>query len=219
MVVEHRLHQRLAVVERAFDGERVDIGGARRRHHATLHLGDAPVREQHHEVDIVEIGKRFDRGAAGIARGCDHDGGALRALGQHMIHQPRDQLHRDVLERQRRAMEQFERELVRADLIERDHRGMPERGIGLVGHAAELGIGNLAGGERPDDLDRDLPIGTAEECSDGLGRQLRPDLGHVQPAVAGKPGQHHIAEAKHRGLAPGRNIPRQTALQRLRSEP
>ena len=89
--------------------------------------------------------KRLDRGAAGIARGRDHDGGALAALGQHVVHQPREQLHRDVLERQRRAVEQLEHELIGPDLNERHHRGMAERGVGLVRHAAEIGVGNLAG--------------------------------------------------------------------------
>jgi len=86
--------------------------------------------------------------------------------------------------------------------------------VGLVRHAAEIGIGDLAGGEGLDDVDRDFPIGPAKESGDGVGRELRPDLGHVKAAVAGKPGQHHVAKAQYRSLAPGRNIPRQAALQR-----
>ena len=214
VMVEQSLHDRLAVVESAFDCERMNIGGARRRHHPPLHVGDAAVRKQHDQVDIVEARKGIDRGTAGIARGRDHDGGALRALGQHVIHQPRDQLHRDVLERQRRAVEQFEQELIGAELVERDHGGMAKCRVGLIGHAAEVGVGNLAADERPDHIDRDFPIRPAEKSGDGLPRELRPDFRHVKAAVAGKPGQHHVAEAQRRGLAPGRNIPRQTALQR-----
>ena len=159
------------------------------------------MREQHDQIDIVETRERIDRGAAGIARGRDHDGGALRALGQHVIHQPRDQLHRDVLERQRRAVEQLQHELIGPDLIERHHGGMAEGGVGLVGHAAEIGVGNLAADERPDHVDRDFPIGPAEKSRDGLGRKLRPDFGHIEAAVAGKPGQHHVAKAQ-RGASP-----------------
>ena len=128
------------------------------------------MRKQHDQIDIVETGERIDRGAAGIARGRDHDGGALRPLGQHVIHQPRDQLHRDVLERQGRAVKQLQHELIGAGLVERHHRRMTERGVGLIGHAAEIGIGNFAGDERPDDLDRDFPIGPAEKSGDGLRR-------------------------------------------------
>ena len=168
VVIEHRLHDRLAIVKGALDGERMHVGSARRRHHAALHVGDAPVREQHDEIDIVEAGKGIDRGAAGVARGRDHDGGALRALGKHMIHQPRDQLHRHVLEGERRAVEQLQQELIGTDLVERHHRGMAEGGVGFVGHAAEIGIGDFAAGKRLDDVDGDFPIGTAEESRDGL---------------------------------------------------
>ena len=175
------------------------------------------MRKQHDQIDILEALERIDRGAAGIARGSDHDGGALRALGQHVIHQPRDQLHRDVLERQGRAVKQLQHELMRTDLGQRHHRRMAERGIGLVGHAAEIGVGNFAADERADHIDRDFPIGPAEKPGDGFRRKLRPDFRHVEAAVAGKPGQHHVAEAQSGGLPPRRNIPRQTALQRRRA--
>jgi hypothetical protein len=47
-------------------------------------------------------------------------------------------------------------------------------------------------------------------------RELRPDLRHVEAAVAGKPGQHHIAKTQDGSLPPCRNIARQTTLQRRR---
>ena len=168
-MIEHRLHDRLAIVKGAFDRECMHIGRARRRHHSPLHVGDAPLREQHDQVDIVEAGKGIDRGAAGVARGCDHDGGALRAFCQHVIHQPRDQLHRHVLERERRAVEQLQQKLIGSDLVERHHRGMTEGGIGLVRHAAEIGVGDFAGGKRLDDVDCDFPVGFSEKTRDGLG--------------------------------------------------
>ncbi len=111
-------------------------------------------------------------------------------------------------------MEQLQRELIGPGLVERHHRGMAEGGVGLVGHPAEIGVGNLAGDERADHLDGDFPIRPSEKSGDGLVRELRPDFRHVEPAVAGKPGQHHIAETQRGGLASGRNIPRQLALQR-----
>ncbi|MGY3618907.1 hypothetical protein ACVJGD_005103 [Bradyrhizobium sp. USDA 10063] len=113
-------------------------------------------------------------------------------------------------------MEQLQQELIRADLVERYDGGMAERRIGFVRHAAEIGIGNLTARERPDDINRDFPIGPSKEAGDGFARQNRPAFGHIQAAVAGEPGQHHITETESRGLSPGRNIPRQTALQRLK---
>ena len=91
-------------------------------------------------------------------------------------------------------VKQLQQELIGADLVERHHGGMAERGVGLIGHAAEIGVGDFAADKRPDHLDRDFPIGPAEQPGDGFGRQLRPGFGHVEAAVAGKPGQHHIAE-------------------------
>ncbi len=195
VVVEQPLHERLAIVKRAFDGERVNVGCARRRHHPPLHVGNPAVRKHHDQIDIVETRKRIDRGAAGVAGGCDHDGGALGALRQHIIHQPRDQLHRDVLERQGRAMKQLQHELMGPDLAQWNHRGMAEGGVGLIGHAAEIGVGNLIADKRADHVDRDLPIRPAEKSGDGFHRELRPRFGHVKAAIAREAGQHHVAEA------------------------
>ena len=194
-MIEQPLHDRLAIVEMpsiasACTLAAPDVVIIRRCTSEMRPFGNSTI-----EIDIVEPGERIDRGAAGIARGRDHDGGALAALGQHVVHQPRDQLHRHVLERQRRAVKQLQHELVGAHLVERHHGGMAEGGIGLIRHAAEIGVGDLAADEGTDHLDRDFPIGAAEKGGDGLGRKLRPDLGHVEAAVAGKPGQHHVAEA------------------------
>jgi hypothetical protein len=73
---------------------------------------------------------------------------------------------------------------------------MPERGVGFIRHLAEIRFGDFSGHERTDHLDCDFPIGATEESRDGLGAELRPDLRHIQPAIAGEPGQHHVTEAK-----------------------
>ncbi len=71
---------------------------------------------------------------------------------------------------------------------------MAERGIGLVRHAAQIGIRNLGRDKRADHFDGDFPIGPAEEGGDGFRREPRPGFRHIEAAVAGKPGQHDIAE-------------------------
>ena len=110
-------------------------------------------------------------------------------------------------------MEQLEDELVRRGLVERHHGRMAEGRVGLIRHAREVGVGNLAVDERANHLDRDLGVGPAEEVCDRLGAQLRPGFGHVKAAVPGKPGQHHITETQRRGLAPGRDIAHRPILQ------
>ena len=84
----------------------------------------------------------------------------------------------------------------------RHYRRMPERRIGLIGHAPEIRVGNLAADKRADHFNSDFPIRTAGKSGDGLRRKLRPRFRHVEAAIAGKPGQHDIAETKGRGLAP-----------------
>ena len=119
-----------------------------RGHHASLYVGDAPVRKQDNEICIVAPGKRIDRSAASIAGRRHHNGRALATLGEHMIHQPRKQVHRHVFERERRAVKQLQHETIRCDLVQRHHRRMPERGVGFIRHLAEIRFGDFSGHER-----------------------------------------------------------------------
>ena len=126
------------------------------------------MREQHDHVDLRAAAERLDRGAAGVARGRDHDGGALAALTQRMIHQPRQQLHRQILEGERRPVEQLEHEQAGAELHERRGRRMAEGAVGLARHAREIGLGDAVADEGPDHLDRDFGIGPAGKARDRL---------------------------------------------------
>ena len=74
------------------------------------------MREQNDEVDLAPAAEGFDGGAAGVARGRDNDGAAFAARGERMIHQPRQQLHRQVFEGERRAVEELERERIDVEL-------------------------------------------------------------------------------------------------------
>ena len=57
-VVEHRLHQVLAVVEGALDGDVVDVGLVDRGHLLALHIGDPTGGVEHHDVEAgVEFAK------------------------------------------------------------------------------------------------------------------------------------------------------------------
>ena len=201
-----RLHDRLAVVEGAVDGERVDVGGVRRRHHALLHVGDAAVREQHDEIDLVAVAERLDRGAAGVAGGRDHDSAALAARRQRMVHQARQKLHRHVLEGERRAVKKLERERVGAELAQRHHGGMAKGAVGLAHHAGEIGRGDRVAGEQPDHVERHLRIGPAGEARDGGAVERRPSLRHIEAAVAGKAREHHFGEAQAGGFPSGGDV-------------
>ena len=206
VVVEHFLHQPLAVVEIALDGQRMDVRCGRRRHLPLLHRRHAPVREQDEDVGAVAAGEGLDRGAAGVARRCAGDGRARSALGKHMVHQPRQKLHGHVLEGQRRAVEQLEDEAVRADLHQRAYRLMAKRRVGLAHHPLETGRLDLAAEERRKHADGEVRIGKPAHGADFGGGKLRPLPRDVEPAVAGKPGQNRIRKTENGRFAPRTHI-------------
>ena len=87
------------------------------RHLPALHVRDAAVRIEDEDIDLIEAPESLDRRAAGVARGRADDGRALAARRQHMVHQARRELHRHVLERERRAVEELEHEQVVVELV------------------------------------------------------------------------------------------------------
>ena len=64
---EHGFHERLAIVEGAFDGDGVNVVTIGGGDHASLHVGDPAVGEQHDDVYLRTPTERIDGGAAGIA--------------------------------------------------------------------------------------------------------------------------------------------------------
>ena len=205
-VAEQRLHQSLAVVEGAFDGDVVHVALHRRGHLPPLHVAHPAFRVQDEDVDGVEPTKGFNGGGAGIAGGgADHRGAAAVAL-QRAVHQPRHHLHGQVLEGERRPMEQLEQPRARCDLPQRRHGGMVEAGISLFQHGFEVGESRVVRKIRRHHLIGGLGIIEAGKSGDGISVELRPGLRHVQPAVAGKAGQKRPFEEKRRRLTPCADI-------------
>ena len=203
MVVEQALQDRLAIVERAFERDRVDVVRVNASHLPPLHVRDALVRIHDEHVDLFEPAEGFDRRRARIARRRAHDGGALAALLERMVHHAREQLHRHVLEGERGAVEEFEHEEIVADLRQRRHRRMAERRVGLLQHVAEGGRLDLVAHEGADDALGDPPIGLAGEPGDLVRGNLRKALWHIEAAVARQPRQHGVGEREDRGFAAG----------------
>ncbi len=65
------------------------------------------------------------------------------APGEDVIHHPGEELHRHVLERQRRPVEQLEHEVPGLELHKRRHGRVTEGGVGLIDDAAKLGVGDF----------------------------------------------------------------------------
>ena len=91
------------------------------------------MRIEDEDVDLGEAAERFDGGGAGVAGGRADDGRALAALLQHVVHHAAEQLHRQILEGERRAVEQFEHEEIVGDLRQRRDGAVAKAGIGGLG--------------------------------------------------------------------------------------
>ena len=99
-----------------------------------------------------------------------------------------DELQRDVLERKRRPVEQFEQPVLLVELFERGHRLVGEAAIGLGGEFQQA-LGRQAGAD--------------ERLHDALGQRGIGQPGHpgngLQPDV--RPG-HRFPAARHQGGRP-----------------
>ena len=75
----------------------------------------------------VEPSESLDGGRSGIARRRADNGDPLAAPGQRRLEKLADELHGEILERQRRPMEQLQQEMVRPKLHQRRPGGVAER--------------------------------------------------------------------------------------------
>ncbi len=121
-----------------------------------------------------------------------------------MIHQAGEQLHRQILEGQRRPMKQLQHERVRAELHQRRHCRMAEPVIGFPRHAGEFR--DPVGRKPRDHIAGHIRIGTAGKSRDGGGIDGGPRLRYIEPAIARQAHERDVDEAKRRSLASGRNV-------------
>ena len=143
-IVEQAFEDGLAIVEIAFERDRVDVGFVDRRHLPALHVGDAAVRIEDEDVGLRLAAESLDRGGAGVAGSGADDRRPRAALLQHMVHQPAEPLHGEILERQRRAMKQFEHEEIVVDLDERRFRRVAKAGIGRLAPSRQVRVASSA---------------------------------------------------------------------------
>ncbi len=207
VVGEQRLHQVLAVVEGAADGEVEDIVGDDRRHLPPLDLRDASLGMQHEDVEIAATPARLDGRRPGVAGRCPDDGDPRATARQHMLEQPAEELEGEVLEREGRAVEQLEQPGVVVELAQRGDVGGREPGIGLAGQPGERRVvEEVRLDEGADDPRGDLGIVECGERPNIRARNRGPMRGHEQAAVAGEPAQQHVLEAWRRRATPGAQI-------------
>ena len=200
-IVEQRLDDRLAIVERALDRHRMHVGPLDRRHLPPLDVGNAAMGKEDEDVGLRLTAERLDRRRAGVARGRAEDRRPRSPPLQRAVHQPPQPLHGEILEGEGRPVEQFEHEEIVADLGQRRGRRVAESGIGVLSQRQQLGLREILADIRRDDTGRGFGVGQAGERADRLGRDHRRPLGRIEAAIASEPGQHRIAEAEPRRFA------------------
>ena len=119
-----------------------------------------------------------------------------------MLEEPADELQGEILEGQRRAVEELQQPLVGVELDERADGRVAEARVGLGAQPLQQGGLQLVARERPDDARGDARIA----APGARARQRGPVLGHVQAAVAREAGEQRVAEAERRRAAAGRDV-------------
>ena len=149
---------------------------------------------------------RLDGGGAGVSRsGTDYRRTGVVAL-QKMVVEPAEHLKGDVLERERRSVEQLEQPVARAELRERRHRGVAEFGVRGVDDRAQRRRFDGVASEAGDDCVGDIGVVAATERDQLVAGEGRPPLGNVEPAVRREPGQEHALEVENRRTAAGADV-------------
>ena len=148
----------------------------------------------------------LDRRRAGVAGGRADDGRPRAAPPQRAVHQPAQPLHGEVLERQRRSVEQFEQEQIVVELGERRLRGVAEAGIGGLGQRLRSRPDRNRRRRRASRCAQRLPHREDRQRADCLRRRTGNGSRHIKAAVAGETREHGVGKAERRRLAARRNI-------------
>ena len=130
----------------------------------------------------------------------------LAPLRQRMVHEPRQELHGEVLEGERRPVKQLQDESPGAELHQRGYARMAKGPVGIAGHCGEVGGIESPGDEGGEHLANGLGVRPPGQGGDPVGWKKGPGFRDIEPAIAGETGERHIDEAERGSLASGRNV-------------
>ena len=205
-IAEQFLDDALTVVERALNREGVDVGPIGRRHLPALDVRHPPLRIEDEHFDLGLLAESLNRRSAGIARGRSNNRRPGVAASQNAIHRLAQPLHGEILEGQRRSMEQFEREQVVVELRKRRDGGVTEAGVGGCGQRVHFCVIEILGDEgRHEPCSRFL-IRNAPQRPDRVRRQIGNGERQIEAAVAREAGEKGVREAECRRRAARRNV-------------
>ena len=203
LVGEHGFHQVLTIVEISVDRDIAHVGRIHRGHLPALHLAGASLGMQDHDVDARAVFAGFDGGRSGVAGGGADDGDALVPLGEHVVEQPAEKLHCHVLERERGAVEEFERPQVGVELYKRHNGRVAEGGVSFRAEAAQGWRRDRIAHEGLDERGGEFRIG---QPAQRVQVRLRPGFGHEQPAILRQPREQNARKVSWLRCSPGRDV-------------
>src|SRR5690348_8240847 len=125
---------------------------------------------------------------------------------KHVVHQTRHELHRQILERERRPVKELEHKQTGTELCERGCRRVAEIAVSLARHTREISLRNTVADEGADNLHRNLGVWLSRKTFYRRAIKCRPPLRHIKSAVASQARKHDLDKIKRGGLAPGGHI-------------
>ena len=143
-----------------------------------------------------------------------------RAPRQRRVEQPPEDLHGEILEGERRAVKQFEDVIFLADLHDRRDILVRKARVSFGGHRRQRLLVEGGSGEARQDFGGGVRIGQRADGARLARIELRPGLGHVQPAVGREPGKERAFKIHGGGAPAGRNVlhgPVSSLIWRLRA--
>ena len=197
-----RLDEILAIVEDAVDGDVVDVRLLQAEHLRLLERAHPAERRQHEDLDAALAFQGVLGGAAGVARCRAQDVEPAAAARELVLEGLADELHRDVLERERRAVRQAEHEDARLERPQR-HDARVAEDVGAVGsqqHRAQV-VGRDVVDEARQHREGELGIRELAPRSERRRVDGRVALGNVEAAVGREPFEQDRREPGADGLA------------------
>ena len=201
----------LAIVEHPFNSDVVDVLVHQTEHLRLLESAHAAVRAQHEHPHPALAAHRVFGRTAGVAAGGTQDVERLATAGQFVFEQVAEQLHRHVLERERRAVGQgFEIQAIFElrqwhDLARSEHVG----GVGLGAERAQVLGRNVVDVERQH-LKRQRGVTLLFQHRAPARQRRRIDLwiglGQVQATIGCQAFEQDFAEAFAVRMTAGREV-------------
>ena len=131
---------------------------------------------------------------------------ALPAPAQYVIERPTEELHREILEGERRAVKQFHDPQIGVELNERSDGVVFEFPVSRRQDFGKRRFPDPVAHEGRDDTHRQLRVGQPRSARMSLASNCGHDSGRYSPPSPRQPGQQDIIEFEHRRAAAGTDI-------------